>query len=543
LIRKALISVFLALAICGVSVDTRAENTLPELTIICWHDVRDQLLDGFAQDPDMTAIDTRDLVAQFELLRGLGYTPIRLQQWLDAREGKATLPAKPVLLTFDDGYRSMHDKVLPLLALFQYPAVAAIVSSWIAPNDVPAGKFMNAAQLNTLQASGWVELASHSHDLHQGVIANPQGNSQPAANARAWSRGQYESDAQYRSRVGLDLARSVQMLQAMAGVRPRAVVWPYGAYNDSAIDAATEQGFTVAMGLESGLNDSRLSPMKMRRILVETSMGLTDFARALLPGVSVAASSSTEPLPAASVAAQELGTIRALRVSLDSVVAANESEQEEKLSALLEQVLDLGVNVVMLDTHSEQSESYFPSRVGRMRADLLNRVSWQLRTRTNVKVFAVLPMDRLGCDSVVCAADIAQDLGRSTPLAGLVLEGAASFSSAQLQEVYQAARHYHPELMTGRALTSLSFANTVELMRKVDFLFLPAQALATTPVASAMSNRLVVQASLNTQDLERLHRLGVRHLALLAPRAPRVKLFAPEIRQLMSTATRHNPRN
>jgi poly-beta-1,6-N-acetyl-D-glucosamine N-deacetylase len=545
LIRTAWLAICLALVLWNSPTNVQAAQALPQLTVICWHDIRDQLLDGFAQDPDMTAIDSRDLVAQFELLRGLGYTPIRLQDWLDARAGKVTLPAKPVLLTFDDGYRSMHDKVLPLLSLFNYPAVAAIVSSWIVPDDAPAGKFMHASQVKALQASGLVELASHSHDMHQGVIANPQGNSQPAANARAWINGHYETDAQYRHRVGADLAASVQALHKMAGERPRTVVWPYGAYNDSAIQAASQQGFSVAMGLESGLNNADVSPMKMRRILVETSMGLTDFARALTPGQAPVMVAQNESLTPASVAAQELGTVRALRVSLDAVVAANQSEQEEKLSALLEQVRDLGVNVVLLNTHSAQAETYFPVQGARMRADLFNRVSWQLRTRTDVKVFAVVPMDRLACVSLACAAQVAADLGRHTPLAGLVLEGASNFSSAQLQVVYQAARHYHPELMTARALPSLPPSGTAELMHKIDFLVLPAADLSAVPAVGTLQNRLVVQASMSmmhSDELLTLHRGGLRHLALVSPIVSRAELFSPAIRQVMSTATRHNPR-
>ena len=57
--------------------------------------------------------------------------------------------------------------------------------------------FLSWAQLREMRASGLVEVASHSHDLHRGIEANPQGNLQPAAVARSYTGRGYESDAAY----------------------------------------------------------------------------------------------------------------------------------------------------------------------------------------------------------------------------------------------------------------------------------------------------------------------------------------------------------
>ncbi len=521
-------------------------KALPPLTIICWHDIRDNLLENFASDPDMTAIDSRDLIGQLELLRSLGYTPIRLQQWLDARAGKASLPEKPVLLTFDDGFASLHDKVMPLLKLYDFPAVAAIVSDWIVADDAPAGKFMNQAQLRAIQASGVFELASHSHDLHHGVPANPQGNSQPAANVRAWSNGEYETDAKYHRRVGADLALSAKRLEEISGVRPRAVVWPYGAYNARAVAAADAQGYTVSMGLESGLNDDKVSPMRLRRVLVETSMGLTDFARALAPSSERVAPKAPTVVRKASVAAQELGTIRALRVSLDALVTEPFLQQERGLSALLDQVRSAGVNVVLLNAQSASGETYFPTALATMKADLLNRVSWQLRTRADVKVFAVLSLGRLPCSYAQCATALALDLGRHVPLAGVVLEGANQIQGEQLHGIYEAVRQYHPELMTARVLESPRALEAARALESVDFVLLNGAPPIQADWSAIPSDRIITQLALNgTQapQLQQVYRQGIRHLALVQQDASYLSTLSSDIRLLMSTATRHNPRN
>jgi len=47
------------------------------------------------------------------------------------RAAPDTLPDKAVLLSFDDGYESMYTRVFPLLKLYHFPAVLALVSSWM----------------------------------------------------------------------------------------------------------------------------------------------------------------------------------------------------------------------------------------------------------------------------------------------------------------------------------------------------------------------------------------------------------------------------
>ena len=50
---------------------------------------------------------------------------------IDASQGRATLPPKPVLLTFDDGLRSVYDKAFPLLQAYRYPALVAVITDYV----------------------------------------------------------------------------------------------------------------------------------------------------------------------------------------------------------------------------------------------------------------------------------------------------------------------------------------------------------------------------------------------------------------------------
>jgi peptidoglycan/xylan/chitin deacetylase (PgdA/CDA1 family) len=573
-IEKLLSIILFSLAL-QLAPSSASSAPVPALTVVCWHDVRDNLLEGFAKDPDLTAIDTRDLIAQFELIRGLGYTPISLQQWLDGRAGKITLPDKPILLSFDDGYRSLHDKVLPLLRLFQFPAVAAIVSDWIvsdAERSKPGRKFVTQEELRRIQGSGLVEIASHSHDLHRGVTANPQGNQQPAANARAWHAGEYESDSIYQARVAKDLKDSANALALLTGQRPRAIVWPYGAYNRLASDAAASAGYSVAMGLEAGLNQAASSPLRMRRMLVETKMGLTDFARALIPaeaGLDIIVESKASA-QRASATALELGTIRSLRVNLDRVFDVDPDAQEGKLSKLIEDVYALGVNVVMLETHSASEEetglgprqgaAYLPSRHSSLRADLMNRVSWQLRTRADVKVFAVLSLRHLQGLSEAEMLSFASELGRQVPMAGLVIEPQQERIELLKNVQWAAAlaekvRAYHPDLMTvfsvlSEGVVSDKAASLGVAFTDFDYLLLADSLASKAPISSDLHklsralpiDRVIIEAQAASDSFKKLAASPLRHFGARLGDQATDTFTLTALRPYLSTATRHNPR-
>ncbi|RYZ01638.1 MAG: poly-beta-1,6-N-acetyl-D-glucosamine N-deacetylase PgaB, partial [Comamonadaceae bacterium] len=245
--------------------------------VIAFHDVRQQVRASFADDPEESAIDETTLAGLFGWLRAQGWQPVSLEQIARARAGGAPLPPQAVLLTFDDGYASAYTKVFPLLRQFGYPAVMALVTSWL---EVPAGgqvpygtrtmpreHFLSWAQAREMARSGLVEFASHTHDLHRGITGNPQGNVLPAATTHAFdpATGRYEDDAQWLRRLEADLRLSTALIQRHTGQRPRAIAWPYGAWNVPAQQAAERAGLRFGLTLEEGPNDRSVPLSRVRR--------------------------------------------------------------------------------------------------------------------------------------------------------------------------------------------------------------------------------------------------------------------------------------
>ncbi|MBS0308086.1 MAG: poly-beta-1,6-N-acetyl-D-glucosamine N-deacetylase PgaB [Proteobacteria bacterium] len=364
--------------------------------VLCYHDIRDNLRASFQTAPDSTAIGTRELIAQFNWLNENGYKPVSLQQIVDARAGKGSLPDKAVLLTFDDGYKSVYTKVFPLLQQFHFPAVIALVGDWI---ETPTGskvhygdelvareQFATWDDVREMVASGLVEVASHSHDLHKGIVANPQGNLIPAAVAHAWSQEHraYETEAQYAKRIRADLKRNADLIARKLGKRPRAMVWPYGMYNMHMAQWSAEAGMPITMNLEAGANTPAQPLSRMRRALMTYDQGLADLIGVL-----------RQP---ASYDGVERPLERVVHVDLDYVYDPDPAVQEANLSKLLDRMQRLHPSTVYLQAYADADGDgvadalYFPNRHLPMRADLFSRVAWQLQTRVGVKVYAWMPV-------------------------------------------------------------------------------------------------------------------------------------------------------
>jgi biofilm PGA synthesis lipoprotein PgaB len=387
-------------------------------TVLSYHEVRREVRD-FA---DPFAVDSSALVAQFSWLRENGFVPVSLNAIVTARNGGKALPPKAVLLSFDDAYLSFYTNVYPLLREFDFPAVLGVVGRWIDhPRDGSVqygekGSFTNArfpswGQLREMADSGLVEIASHTYDLHHGILANPQGNLQPAATARLYDAAtrRYENDAAWRQRVRADLARNSVVIERETGRRPRAVVWPYGAYNDELVKMAGELGMPVALTLDDGSNTRDVPLTAMRRVLLEHNPSLTDFT-----------TEQRGPLFAEPV--------RVVQVDLDDVYDPDPLQQERNLSMLLDRVEVLRPTHVFLHALSDETgagatrpAAYFPNRHLLVRADLFNRVSWQLTSRDDVKLYAVMPVTGYGLTKEA-VADLYEDLARHANFDGLVFD-------------------------------------------------------------------------------------------------------------------------
>jgi biofilm PGA synthesis lipoprotein PgaB len=429
--RRSLLAIGLATALSLLP--TRLPAGQP-FTVICYHDVSDERSRAAAD-----TIALRRLIEHFEWLKAEGWTPVSVADLLAARAGGKPLPAKAVVLTFDDGYTSFATRMLPLLELYRYPAVFAFVTEWIAPAPgsqvaygdglVPRERFVSREQLQAIARSPWVEIASHSDALHHAVLANREGNELPAAIARRFdpATGTYEDDAAFTARVRTDLERSAAVLESLTDRRPRTLVWPFGRYNAAGIAAAQAAGYSVMFGLQPGRGDTdRLDS---------------------IPRYYPARNPDAAGLAGLLVPEKQPGPHRFTLVDPADIAAKTDpAEREAGLGRLIDATRLLGLTAVHLEAFSghaadgRPAAAYFPGSQFSTGPDYLGRMAWQLRTRAGVSVVLRVPL------TGTAEADW-RALGRIVPFDGVMFSDfvCGRDDPARLQAALRILREYQPE--------------------------------------------------------------------------------------------------
>jgi len=353
---------------------------------LAYHDVEDDL-----PDQRFLSVRTDHLIEQLAWLHAHGYTAISIDQILDARAGRAPLPERAVLLSFDDGFGSFHNRVLPILKAWNWPAVLAPVGVWMdPPADQPVDfggliqprkRFLDWDKIAEIARSGLVEIAAHTDRSHYGIRANPQGNTQPAAAMRAFDQtlGRYETDAEFIARMGEDITAISEKITRATGKPPRVWVWPYGAVGGTTLQILDQSGYELALTLEDG--PAKVGElMSTPRLLISNAPSLKQFATSVV--------TSEKPTL----------TLRVVHVDMDYIYDPDPEQIERNLSALVQRIYDLEISAVFLQAYSDPAADglvrsvYFPNRHLPVRADIFNRVAWQLRNRAHVEVYAWMPV-------------------------------------------------------------------------------------------------------------------------------------------------------
>ena len=98
-----------------------------------------------------------DFNRQLDWLAANGYHPVDFQDLRQYYAGQEPLPAKPIVLTFDDGYRDMYTNAYPALRAHHFKAVSYVVTGFAGgPN------YMTWDMIRELEANG-IEIGAHTY--------------------------------------------------------------------------------------------------------------------------------------------------------------------------------------------------------------------------------------------------------------------------------------------------------------------------------------------------------------------------------------------
>jgi peptidoglycan/xylan/chitin deacetylase (PgdA/CDA1 family) len=190
-----------------------------------------------------------DFHRQIDWLEEHGYQAVTLEEVERAWYDGGKLPAKPVVLSFDDGYRPQFTYGLPELKRHGWPGVLNLKAE---------GSDLYDSNVEAMIDAGW-ELAAHTIDHQDLTTLDPAQLSEEVAGSRAILRREY-------------------------GVPVADFCYPAGRFNETVIDAVKAAGYTAATTEIAG-DASREKPYELARFEILGSTGVGGMAEDLEPGL------------------------------------------------------------------------------------------------------------------------------------------------------------------------------------------------------------------------------------------------------------------
>jgi peptidoglycan/xylan/chitin deacetylase (PgdA/CDA1 family) len=245
-LRKGRVLVFAALLLAVAGLASGNAATPRGVPILMYHVV--SAPPGSAHYPDLF-VPPRVFAKQMSWLAKHGYHAVTLKRVYDSWTKGAQLPARPIVISFDDGYLSQYTQAFPVLRTHHWPGVENMEVNFL--HGVGA---LVPWRVRKLIAGGW-ELDAHT-------LTHPDLTT--VSDAELWRQV-------HGSRVAL---------RRLFHVPVDFFCYPAGRYNARVINAVKRAGFLGATTTNYGLARPP-GLFTLDRIRINGSDGLSSFASKL----------------------------------------------------------------------------------------------------------------------------------------------------------------------------------------------------------------------------------------------------------------------
>ena len=222
-----------AVAFLGYSYHIYTQPDPDGVLILEYHLVQDEEL----PENDVYRVSVKDFLEQLDYLAEKGYTTISIRDFLRAKKGLETLPAKPVILTFDDGYKSNYSVLLPILEERKLKATIFMPTNFIGEE-----RYMSWAELKDIQKRG-VEIGSHTANHLDLEELTPQ-----------------------EVRDELRLSKLLMEWNGMETIYTFS--YPHGANIEGIEDILKEEEYLAAVTGDAGINTASTNPYFLKRVQI-----------------------------------------------------------------------------------------------------------------------------------------------------------------------------------------------------------------------------------------------------------------------------------
>lgn len=240
--------VFLAAWSCWGA--ARAEEAAVNVPILAYHRFGPSVADSMT-------VTTTVFESQLKWLADNQYKIIPLHALLDRLRGEGPpLPPKAVVITVDDGHKSVYTEMLPIVRRLGIP-----VTLFIYPSAISNASYaMTWEQLQELQRTGLFDIQSHTY-WHPNFKKEREKLSPEA----------------YGKLVDTQMQKSKDVLEKRFGSRVDLLAWPFGIYDDSLERDAVKAGYIAAFSIDRRHVSSSEAVMALPRYLMVNGDGTKGF--------------------------------------------------------------------------------------------------------------------------------------------------------------------------------------------------------------------------------------------------------------------------
>jgi peptidoglycan/xylan/chitin deacetylase (PgdA/CDA1 family) len=212
---------------------------------------------------DSMTVRTSTFRGQLQYLKDHGYrtVPLRVLVAYLLHQGPPP-PPRSVVITADDGHRSVMTEMLPLVREYGVP-----VTLFIYPSAISNASYaLTWDQLQALARTGLFDVQSHTY-WHPNFKVEKR---------------RLAPDA-YRQLIVTQLMRPKTVLKQKLGVDADLIAWPFGIYDEELLRLAAQSGYVAGLTLDARVVTASGSMMALPRFLVTDAASGKRFAAMLPP--------------------------------------------------------------------------------------------------------------------------------------------------------------------------------------------------------------------------------------------------------------------
>ncbi len=194
-------------------------------------------------------VTTEELESDLSYLKSKGYSAVTPKDLIDYVNSDVSLPEKPILLTFDDGFESYYALAKPLFEKHNMKSSVYIIGdaadlyTRVCDHNISYSN-LNWDHIKELVSSPLFEVGSHTYDLHH----NEKGE------RKGMSRLDGESVSEYYNVIITDLKKLQNRFTKYGIDAPVSIAYPYGAYDEHTKSIVKQAGFKVSFTCEERIN-------------------------------------------------------------------------------------------------------------------------------------------------------------------------------------------------------------------------------------------------------------------------------------------------